>query len=218
MSMKAAVLALLGLGALVLALTLLPAGSSGTPGRPEATVLREKSEAGGGLASSRSSDAAEVTPKPAALPMAAKPVPASSSLSEGGAARDREKSMTQLAMRLAALPPDQALARIGELPDQELRDMAMLALLGEWSGMSSLELIRSGDVWRFGAGGALAAHLLESGKITGAQAVALAQQSTDGNRRGELLARVGAKLAAEDPGAAVALGNGLEGWERQRFL
>lgn len=126
--------------------------------------------------------------------------------------------MTQFAVRLAALPAGQALARIGELPDQESRDMAMLALLGEWSGMTSLELIRSGDVWRFGASGALAVHLLEGGKITPAQAVAMVQGNEDGNRRGELFARVGAKLAAANPGAAVALGNGLEGWERQRFL
>jgi hypothetical protein len=132
--------------------------------------------------------------------------------------RDREKTMAQLALRLAALPPEQALARIAELPDQDSRDTAMLALLGELSGMSSLEIIRRGDVWRFGAGGALAAHLLESGKITPEEAAVVAQANTDGNRRGELFVGIGAKLAAEDPNAAVALGNGLQGWERQRFL
>jgi len=126
--------------------------------------------------------------------------------------------MAQLAARLAGLPPEQALARIAELPDQDSRDMAMVALLGELSGMSSLEMIRRGDVWRFGAGGALAVHLLESGKITAAQAVAMTQQNTDGNRRGELFVRIGTKLASEDPNAAVALGNGLRSWERQQFL
>ncbi len=124
----------------------------------------------------------------------------------------------QLALRLAALPPEQALARIAELPDQDSRDTAMLALLGELSGMSSLEIIRRGDVWRFGAGGALAVHLLDSGKITPQEAAEMAQNNTDGNRRGELLSRIGTKLAMEDPNAAVALGNGLRGWERQRFL
>jgi len=121
-------------------------------------------------------------------------------------------------LRLAALPPDQALARIAELPDQDSRDTAMLALLGELSGMSSLEIIRRGDVWRFGAGGALAVHLLESGKITPREAAEMAQKTPDGNRRGELFSRIGTRLAMEDPNAAVALGNGLRGWERQRFL
>ena len=145
---------------------------------------------------------------------------AGTAASEGAAGngRQRELRLARLAARLAALPPDQALAQIAALPDQESRDIAMVELLSEWTGSSSLEIVRRGDVWRFGAGGALAVHLLESGKITPEQAAAMSRQSADGNRRGELYARIGAQLAATDPAAAVAMGNDLEGWGRRRFL
>lgn len=219
MSMKATILALFGLGALISALMLLPSAPR--------TALAPKPDAGKtqDAALSRSAQpgdsvvlAGESATKQGPLPRSATNEPSPQSSKPPANARDRERNMTELAMRLATLPPEQALARTSELPDQESRDMAMLALLGEWSGQSSLELIRRGDVWRFGVGGALAVHLLESGRITPAKAVAIVEQNTDGNRRGELFVQVGSKLASEDPGAAVALGNELEGWERQRFL
>jgi hypothetical protein len=103
------------------------------------------------------------------------------------------------------------------LPDAEMRDMAMLALLQEWSGVSTLALIRSGDIWRFGTSGALGLHLLEKGLITPDRAAELARSSTDANRRSELLARVATSMAASDPAAALALADGLGGRERQRF-
>jgi hypothetical protein len=103
------------------------------------------------------------------------------------------------------------------LPDAEMRDMAMLALLQEWSGVSTLELIRSGDIWRFGTSGALGLHLLEKGLIAPDRAAELARSSTDANRRSELLARVATSMAASDPAAALALADGLGGRERQRF-
>lgn len=137
---------------------------------------------------------------------------------DGESGRSREQRLAKLAARLASLPAEQALAQIGALPDQESRDIAMVALLGELSGLSSVEIIRRGDVWRFGAGGALAVQLLESGKLTPAEAAALATQSTDGNRRGELFARIGAELAPENPAAALALGDNLQAWERRGFL
>jgi len=119
--------------------------------------------------------------------------------------------------RLAALGPEAALAQVQQLPDAELRDMAMLALLQEWSGVSTLELIRRGDIWRFGASGALGLYLLDQGRITADQAAAMARASTDANRRAELLARVGARLAEENPAAAMALADGLDERQRQRF-
>ncbi|MFM7375133.1 MAG: hypothetical protein ACKO39_08275 [Chthoniobacterales bacterium] len=219
MTSKAAAFALMGLGALVLVLLVVPGAPPASPAMATNSAQSGQSSPGQvGLSGS-----AENVPDGTKTPGAARVRTASGSAARnaapaGQSGRDREKAMEQLAMRLAKLPPEEALARIAELPDQDSRDTAMLALLGELSGMSSLEIIRRGDVWRFGAGGALAVHLLESGKITAAQAVAMTQQNTDGNRRGELFVRIGAKLASQDPNAAVALGNGLQSWERQRFL
>ncbi|MBJ7391671.1 MAG: hypothetical protein JHC85_08900, partial [Chthoniobacterales bacterium] len=119
---------------------------------------------------------------------------------------------------LAGLGPEAALARVAELPDAASRDMAMLSLLAEYSGLSTLEIIKQGNIWRFGAGGALAAHLLESGRISPQQAAEMAKASVDGNRRGELFAEVASKLAATDPAAALALGNDLDGRQHRRFL
>jgi len=219
MGTKAAILVLLGLAALVLALLVVPGGSPSMPAAtPQAASTGNESGARTGPAVFGTSSSGEGLSTSAARPPAKAAVPARPDAVAGASSRDREKNMMQLAMRLAALPVAEALARLAEMPDQESRDMAMVALLSELSGRSSLELIRSGDVWRFGAGGALAVHLLESGNITPAQAASLAQQNSDGNRRGDLFARIGARLAADDPGAAVALGNGLEAWDRQRFL
>lgn len=217
MTSKAAAFALLGLGALVLVLLVVPGEPPASPassGQPE-----QSSTAQVGPSGSAEPVSEAVDPVPGLDKVRFKTNGAARSAAPGAqSGRDREKAMDQLAMRLAKLPPEEALARIAELPDQDSRDTAMLALLGELSGMSSLEIIRRGDVWRFGASGALAVHLLESGKITAAQAVAMTQHNTDGNRRGELFVRIGAKLASQDPNAAVALGNGLQNWERQRFL
>jgi len=219
MNAKTATFALLGLAALLLGLLLLPAGA------PEnAPSVASAGEAATEKSRSPSDDSAPDLPesvsKKGTLPPSGIKTAVGAAASEGaaGSGRQRELRLARLAARLAALPPDQALAQIAALPDQESRDIAMLELLSEWTGASSLEIIRSGDVWRFGAGGALAVHLLESGKITPEQAAAMSRQNTDGNRRGELYARIGAQLAATDPAAAVAMGNDLEGWGRRRFL
>ena len=138
-------------------------------------------------------------------------------LAAAGDGRGREAYLDGVVRRLAALGPEVALAQVQQLPDAEMRDMAMLALLQEWSGVSTLELIRSGDIWRFGTSGALGLHLLEKGLITPDRAAELARSSTDANRRSELLARVATSMAASDPAAALALADGLGGRERQRF-
>lgn len=138
-------------------------------------------------------------------------------LAAAGDGRGREAYLDGVVRRLAALGPEAALAQVQQLPDAEMRDMAMLALLQEWSGVSTLELIRSGDIWRFGTSGALGLHLLEKGLITPDRAAELARSSTDANRRSELLARVATSMAASDPAAALALADGLGGRERQRF-
>ena len=132
--------------------------------------------------------------------------------------RQREAAIDELFRQLAGMGPEAALARVAELPDAASRDMAMLSLLGEYSGLSTLEIIKQGNIWRFGAGGALAAHLLESGRISPQQAAEMAKASVDGNRRGELFAEVASKLAATDPAAALALGNDLDGRQHRRFL
>lgn len=130
---------------------------------------------------------------------------------------DRDAYLESVVGRLAALGPEAALAQVQQLPDAELRDMAMLALLQEWSGVSTLELIRRGDIWRFGASGALGLYLLDQGRISPDQAAQMARESTDANRRSELLARVGARLAADNPAAAMDLADGLDEGQRQRF-
>jgi hypothetical protein len=134
---------------------------------------------------------------------------------EGGA--DREAYLDGIIGPLASLGPEAALAQVQQLADAELRDMAMLALLQEWSGVSTLELIRSGDIWRFGTSGALGLYLLEQGSITADEAAQMARASTDANRRAELLARVGARLATENPAAAMALADGLDDRQSRRF-
>jgi len=177
-------------------------GAAAAPGSSAAVRLEDSPNAG----------LLKAVPEPASSPRVA------ADKKDGESGRSRELRLAKLAARLASLPADQALAQIGALPDQESRDIAMVALLGELSGLSSVEIIRRGDVWRFGAGGALAVQLLESGKLTAAEAAALATQNTDGNRRGELFARIGAELAPENPAAALALGDNLQAWERRGFL
>lgn len=130
--------------------------------------------------------------------------------------KSRETYLGGVITRLAALSPEQALEQVRLLQDPDARDMAMLALLAQWSGATTLDLVRSREVSRFGVAGALALYLMDSGKITPAQAAALAKEGGV-NRQGELLSRVAAKLAATDPAAAVALGDGLEGRQQSRF-
>ena len=130
--------------------------------------------------------------------------------------KDREAFLDRVIRRLAALGPDAALAQVQQLEDAELRDMAMLALLQEWSGVSTLELIRSGNIWRFGTSGALGLYLLEEGRISPDQAAQMARASSDANRRSELLARVASRL--DDPAAALAMADGLDERQRQRFV
>lgn len=206
---------LLALGALVLALLVVPPGSPGA------------ASAGGVGAASAGQPKTDQAPPLADSPnagilneaaMTAGPAPGLPQAKSEENGRTRELRLAELAARLAPLPAAEALAQINALPDQESRDIAMVALLGELSGLSSVELIRRGDVWRFGAGGALAVHLMESGKITPGEAATLAAAGKDGNRRGELFGRVGAALATENPAAALALGDSLREWERRGFL
>jgi hypothetical protein len=130
----------------------------------------------------------------------------------------REAYLRRIVRSLAALGPEAALARVGELEDEDLRDMAMLALLQEWSGVTTLELIRSGNIWRFGVEGSLGLHLLESGKITPERAAEMATTSRGANRPSELLARIAADLAETNPAAALALADGLDERQRMRFI
>jgi hypothetical protein len=140
------------------------------------------------------------------------------SLLEAGGARAREVELQTRFAAMAAWGVEAALAQVRQLPDAEARDMAMLALLGEWSGMTMTELVRRGEVGRFGVAGALALNLLEQDKLSPQQAAALADEFLDGSERGRVLARVGETLAATDPAAALALGEDLSGWQQTRFL
>ena len=61
-------------------------------------------------------------------------------LAEVEGSRAREDYINATFRPLAGLGVDVAMARVRELPDEASRDMAMLALLGEWSGQSVTEL------------------------------------------------------------------------------
>jgi len=132
--------------------------------------------------------------------------------------RKREAYLRRVVRSLAALGPEAALAQVQQLEDEELRDMTMLALLQEWSGVSTLELIRSGNIWRFGVEGALGLHLLENGKITPERAAEMALATRGANRRSELLAQVAAQMAGTNPAAAMALADGLDDRQKARFI
>lgn len=226
MNPKTAVVILLGLAAVTLVAGLSyfgnpqadPAVSSTEPS--EVSVAEKSNE---GIARSSdpvAEDASASGPGAAKQPASLRIAGAGNLLAGLASIKDgsaRDAFLDGVVGRLAALGPETALAQVQQLPDAELRDMAMLALLQEWSGVSTLELIRRGDIWRFGASGALGLYLLEQGKITADQAAEMARTSTDANRRAELLARVGARLAEDNPAAAMALADGLDERQRQRF-
>ncbi|MBE2180914.1 MAG: PDZ domain-containing protein [Chthoniobacterales bacterium] len=128
----------------------------------------------------------------------------------------RETYLAGMVSRIAALRPEEALEQVRLLQDAEARDMLMLALLAQWSGATTLDLVRNRDVTRFGVAGALALYLMDSGKFSPAQAAALAKEGGAG-RQAELLARVASKLVTTDPAAAVAMGSGFEGRQQNRF-
>lgn len=139
-------------------------------------------------------------------------------LAEVEGSRAREDYINATFRPLAGLGVDVAMARVRELPDEASRDMAMLALLGEWSGQSVTELAQRGEVGRFGVAGALGLYMMNEGKMTPVQTAALANEFLTGQQRGSVLSRAAEKLAATDPTTALAMGDGLADWQQVRFL
>ena len=139
-------------------------------------------------------------------------------LAEVEGSRAREDYINATFRPLAGLGVDVAMARVRELPDEASRDMAMLALLGEWSGQSVTELAQRGEVGRFGVAGALGLYMMNEGKMTPVQTAALANEFLTGQQRGRVLSRAAEKLAATDPTTALAMGDGLADWQQVRFL
>ena len=142
--------------------------------------------------------------------------PAANAEVENG--RAREDYLNAMFRPMAAQGVEAAMARVRELPDAESRDMAMLALLGEWSGLTVTELAQRGDIGRFGVAGALALQLMNSGQITPQQAAGMANEFLSIDQRVGVLGRSAEKLAATDPTAALAMGEGLTDWQQTRFL
>jgi hypothetical protein len=142
--------------------------------------------------------------------------PAANAEVENG--RAREDYLNAMFRPMAAQGVEAAMARVRELPDAESRDMAMLALLGEWSGLTVTELAQRGDIGRFGVAGALALELMNSGQITPQQAAGMANEFLPIDQRVGVLGRSAEKLAATDPTAALAMGEGLTDWQQTRFL
>jgi hypothetical protein len=150
----------------------------------------------------------------AAAPKAGSPV-ANADVENG---RAREDYLNAMFRPMAAQGVEAAMARVRELPDAESRDMAMLALLGEWSGLTVTELAQRGEIGRFGVAGALALQLMNSGQITPQQAAGMANEFLPIDQRVGVLGRSAEKLAATDPTAALAMGEGLTDWQQTRFL
>lgn len=137
---------------------------------------------------------------------------------KGENARAREDYLNATFRPLASQGVEIALARVRELPDAASRDMAMMALLGEWSGLTVTELAQRGEIGRFGVAGALALELMNSGRVSPQQAAGIANEFLSGDQRVGVLARTAEKLAATDPTAALAMGEGLTDWQQVRFL
>ena len=133
-------------------------------------------------------------------------------------ARAREDYLNAQFRPMAQLGVQAAMAQVRQLPDADSRDMAMLALLGEWSGMSVTELAKRGDVGRFGVAGALGLYLMNEGKMTPQETAAMANEFLSDGQRVGVLARAAEKLAATDPTTALAMGEGLADWQQVRFL
>jgi len=132
--------------------------------------------------------------------------------------RAREDYLNSVFRPLAQSGVEVAMAQVRALPDAQSKDMAMLALLGEWTDMSVTELAQRGEIGRFGVAGALALHLMGEGKISPQQAAGMADEFLSGGQRVGVLGRAAEKLAATDPQSALAMGDGLAGWEQTRFL
>jgi len=132
--------------------------------------------------------------------------------------RAREDYLNSVFRPLARSGVEAAMAQVRALPDAESKDMAMLALLGEWSNLSVTELAQRGEIGRFGVAGALALHLMGEGKISPQQAAGMADEFLSGGQRVGVLGRAAEKLAVTDPQSALAMGDGLAGWEQTRFL
>ena len=139
-------------------------------------------------------------------------------VAEFDSARAREDYLNAQFRPLAGAGVEAAMAQVRALPDAASRDMAMMALLGEWTGMSVTELAQRGDIGRFGVAGALALHLLREGKISPQEAAGMADEFLSEGQRVGVLARAAEKLAATDPTSALAMGEGLADWEQMRFL
>ena len=111
------------------------------------------------------------------------------------------------------------LARLRQLPDATSRDVAMLSLLGQLTGLTAAELAQNGEVRRFGIAGALALNLMNSGRISPQEAATVAREFVlgDSDLTG-VLGRAAEKLAETDPRSALTLGEGLTGFQQARFL
>ncbi len=191
------------------------------PGTPE-PALSMQDRAGGGEAGAAGEPVVEVETAEGESEWRMESVESEIGAGSGdltsGDARAREDYLNAQFRTVAKLGVPAALAQVRQLPDADSKDMAMLALLGEWSGLSVTELARRGDVGRFGVAGALGLYLMNEGKMTPQETAALANEFLSDSQRVGVLARAAEKLAATDPTTALAMGEGLADWQQVRFL
>lgn len=211
--MKAKLIALvLGAAAAAAGTLFLASGRTGSEETPATSASAPQESVGEGFLGAAKASVKNPEAQPASSPGPASALPAEMT------PREREDELNAQFRPMAAQGVTFALARMRELPDAASRDMAMLALLGEWSGLSVTEMVQRGDLGRFGVAGALALHLMNEGQLPPQEAVAMADEFLSGGQRVGVLSRAAEKLAATDPATALTFGEGLTDWEQTRFL
>jgi hypothetical protein len=131
-------------------------------------------------------------------------------------ASEREQLLRQFIQTTGKLDPQSAISLMRRLPAGDIRDSAVLAILGQWTGHSSSQMANSLE--RVGVEGALILHLMENGQESPENAASLAKEFLRGNQRTEVLATAAYSLAASNPTAAFDLGSDLVSNQQMTFL
>ncbi len=117
--------------------------------------------------------------------------------------------------------PDTALAAVRRLEAKDKRGIATLTLLRLWSGSTDEELVTKfgGSIQGFGEAGALGIFLAKKtgSGFTPEMARSMSDEVPGTWQKTEFLTQSAVALAARDPDAALALGDGLTGGAQRHF-
>jgi hypothetical protein len=131
-------------------------------------------------------------------------------------ANDCEQLLRQFIEATGKFDSESAISLIRDLPAGDLRESAALALLGLWTGKSSVQLAKEFD--KLGAESQLISYLLSKRQVSPAQAGALAKEFLRGSQRTDVLSEAAQALVVIDPNAAFALGSELVGNQQMKFF